>query len=271
MGYPFEVDPKTGKKTPVDWVAREFPEIAELKARKEKLVTMRFPGMNVEALERGIRRNCRSPWRRVKTDYHAKDKRPPSVIRKEAMEKRKIAEAEMDRITTAQVHSIDAKARVDRQIDALAERGAPDTVRLFSSYEFSHSGEFIDNTSPQVDWPLMATATADFKTEVPVQNVMAVLCWADPDYWKKRLHALIDKMADDDNAVREADRPALLRQAKLDLLEAQRREEAANKMCEGEGQLVGRPDTWPWFVMLEVEPDSAPITTKDDEDEFDDE
>lgn len=257
MGEPTTTDPKTGKPVKVDWLTRDFPDFAKFKAKREKLMLQRFPGFDMESLESFTRRERADRWRRVNAVYFAGDTRAPTVIRKEAQAARKAAEAEVLRITKANVHSSDAKIRAARFLDKLAERGKPDINGLLAGYSFDKGGEFRANVNPEAEWSKEILFTESFE-QVPAPNFIGLVVWADLGFWKRRFNELIDLEANDDDAIRESERPALLAAARADLLDAQRKEEAACKLCEADGTIIGRPAEWPPSVMLEVERIPAP-------------
>jgi hypothetical protein len=265
MGFPFRVDDK-GNKVKVDWETEEFGELPIVKKRLAESHNFKVPPADhCEKIDEWLRKNATGNWRRTETaDCFKGDTRSAAEIRKECAAIRKQKGRAVDKVQTARVHSDDAKRRADADLEKRAATGQPDPANLFAGFSISSRGEYQQNRDTNIAWPMMVRATEDFETQVPMENVLALIVWSDLPYWRTKIHDLIDAQADDENAIREADKPALLKTARAELLEAQRREEAANKLCEGEGQNIFRPDDWPVIVMLEIERDDAPNPITDD-------
>jgi hypothetical protein len=242
-----------GAKASPNWEAEQFGELPALKAEREKLAAKQFPGIPTDAIERFTRREPASNWQRYTKKHFNGDKRAAAAIRAECRAKTLAKQAEVDRITTSPVTREDAKRRAGKQFAMLAEQGKPELYRLFAGYGFDNRGEYVANATPIVDWPQTLLQSEDSQTRVPAHNMLALVVWADLEFWKKRIAQLIDAEGDDENAVAESERPALLAAARLQLIEAQRAEEEAIKLCEAEGQFIGRPSEWPVPIMLQIE------------------
>ena len=254
----FPVREVNGKKVRVDWRSEQFPTYAEKIARRKKVQAIVVPGSPWPRIEQWLRRNSGRNYRRIIKKYFVGDKRPPSAIRDACIAARKLIEATIVSITEALAHSSDAKSRVDRDIERVVARGKPDLSGIFRGYTIKQNGMIETDTNPEIYWPqdTLVTSEGDF---VPAVHVLSLLAWLDPDRLKRRLYDLIDEAADDENAVTEADKPAILAKLNAELLEAQRAEEAAYRLCEAENQFVRRPANWPVEVMLQIELDTTPV------------
>jgi hypothetical protein len=263
LGFPVRTDPKTGKSTPVDWEKEQFGEIAEFKAKLEKLQAQKIPMPQLERIDEELSgKMARHSWRRVApVDYFVGDKRSAADKKKDAMADRKLKTQNGGEILRAPVTVADAKARADAHLERLAAKGKPDLSNLFAGYAVSpYSGEYLlKNPLTTIAFPITSAATEDYQTHIPIHNTLALSVWADLPGWKKKIHALIEASAENyDDAIAEKDKPALVKAARAELLLAQRREEAANKLCESEGAVIFRPQDWPVEVMLEIERDTTP-------------
>jgi hypothetical protein len=247
------------------WDTELDADFSRLKTELQAVVTKKIPAVQSERIAEALTGPMASfQWRKIKpVDFFAGDARSSSEKRKDAVAARKIADANVEKTMKAPVHSDDQKARSDADLDQLAAKGAPDLTDLRASYAVSRwSGEFVDKIDARIAWPNAMAFSTDNEVQTPVHDTLPLLIWSDLPGWKARIYALIDEQADDENAIRLADRKKLLAEAQADLLLAQRREEAANRLCEAEGQLIFRPSEWPVSVMLQIERDPTPPKPK---------
>ena len=263
LGVPIRYvpDPKNPGKTikqRVDWQREQFPRYFEVKARIAKLHAMPNMRNPWPRMESWLRKNPAKNWKRITKTYHEGDARSPFVIRDECVGKRTATQSKLHKVMTSRATADDAKRRADADIDRLAKLGKPEISGIFSGYSILATGEIHHNESPEIAWSSETIHTME-GDQVPATRVAAFLAWLDPDALKRRVHADIDAQADDENAVPAKDRPALVKKLEAAILDLQRAEESAYRMIEAQGHVVERPPEWPIPVMLQIEPNTAPV------------
>ncbi|MCW5691622.1 MAG: hypothetical protein KIT48_04595 [Pseudolabrys sp.] len=175
-------------------------------------------------------------------------------------------------------HSDDAAESMRRDLRLYAENGKPVVGAHLLGVTTDHKGDFQLNRNPKTEFPeTWSKANYLSQDRAMVDNALCFLVWSHFDSVAAALEKQIRAEARDDDAIRDADRPAMLAKARAELLEAQRAEEFANKACERMGIAVFRPSDWPVEVILEVEPPTktaptikvkAPPVVVDDADDF---
>lgn len=239
----------------LDEIIREADEeIAECSKRK-------FPVQDMDEINRRAAR-VRS-WPRHEKKYFDGDKRHCSDQRKDAEKVRIAKDGKLDVAIQSPRHSADTISSGKACLRARAKKGEPMTLGLKQAFKMDYRGEFQLNTNPQIEFPETWSKATEMSGDLAmVDDALNFQIWANFDAVAAALEKKILEEADDANAIRDADRPALIAAAKAELLEAQRAEEFANKLCERAGLPVFRPYDWPIEVLLEVErppPKAKPV------------
>jgi hypothetical protein len=236
----------------LDEIIREADEeIAECSKRK-------FPNIDMDEINRRAAR-VRN-WSRHEKTYFDGDTRHCSDQRKDAKKIRIAKEGKLDVAIQSPRHSADTIPSGIAVLRARAKKGEPMTLGLRQGFKMDYRGEFQPNSNPQIEFPEVWSKPTEMSGDLAmVDDALNFMIWANFDAVAAALEKKILEEADDANAIRDADRPALIATAKAELLEAQRAEEYANKLCERAGLPVFRPYDWPIEVLLEVE---RPTKTK---------
>jgi hypothetical protein len=150
--------------------------------------------------------------------------------------------SDLQKIRTAPRKSADVKTEIRREVEELAERGAPDVRRLLQHRE-------------PISWPqhnqrldvyaLVRTeggaAAVDGQAAGMLFDPLGLAAWLDKDTLIRKLEAAVDSAADDSDALSENERIGRETTALTRLLELERTEAG---LAEAAGELV-RPDIDP--------------------------
>jgi hypothetical protein len=256
----------------------DFPKLKNLKKALKDQESIVIPGSICDSgLDEGLVALARRGKWRHNPDfgkYFEGDHRAPNTIRLEAMAIRKQKEDAVSAIYSAPLPADEAKQRIDEKLDAIADIGKPKLMNFTQAFEIDNRGNWRVQRGGEWELPHqilhgLATVNVELQTEkgllageakgtarIPTDDLLSLLIWGALPIFRQRCHEIIDNLsATLTGAIPMAERKALLKAAHAELLDAQRREEAANKICEDSGLTVIRPSQWPAEVLLEVEPD----------------
>lgn len=249
---------KTGYKLTPEATAEDDAVIREAEEEIAKRPKKKIPTLDYDEVRSKAAR-LRN-WLLHTTKYFEGDTRHCDDIRKEAKKVRIAAEGKLDVAIQSPRHSEDALESGMACLRAHAKKGRPNTSPLSAGFVVDYKGEFQLNTDPQIMFPEGWSKPTELSEDLAmVESALDIAIWANFDAYAAAMTKQVLAEADDANAIRDADRPAMIAAAKAELLAAQRAEEAANKMCERASIPVFRPYDWPLHVLLEVE---APPKTK---------
>jgi hypothetical protein len=249
---------KTGHKLTPEATAEDDAVIREAEEEIAKRSKKKFPTLDYDEV-RGKAARLRN-WPLHTSKYFVGDTRHPTDLRKGAKDFRIAKEAKLDIAIQAPRHSENALESGMACLRARAEKGRPNTGPLIQGFVVDYKGEFQLNTDPQIVFPEGWSKPTELSEDLAmVDNALDIAIWANFDAYAAAITKQILAEADDANAIRDADRPALIAAAKAELEAAQRAEEFANVACEKAGVQVFRPYDWPIHVLLQVE---APPKTK---------
>jgi len=249
---------KTQTKVTPDATAEEDAIITDAKAQLEELSRLKFPSDEYyQRIELKVARFMQK-WKR-RAARHVEDRRPPDQIRRACRAIRIAAAGDLERAIKRPRHSDDAISSARLHLRRRAEQGKPSVAMLLMGYTIhDRTGDFQLNRNPEIEFAGSLSRTSEFHTPVPMDDALGFALWRDFEASEKRVIEEIIANANDDDAIRDVDRPAAIAKAKAQLQEAQHAEEAANQLCELQGLLVFRPADWPVEVMLGIEPDTSP-------------
>ncbi|MBR0752930.1 hypothetical protein JQ604_12110 [Bradyrhizobium jicamae] len=120
--------------------------------------------------------------------------------------------AEIRRVDAAPYHAAAVKEKVRRQIEDLAQRGLPGFDAM------------IEHIDQEIDWPAH-TIRLPRDPDVQVPDALGLIAWLMKDRLIEFAERRIDEVADDGQALTEAQRREQFRTLFADLLEAEREEE----------------------------------------------
>jgi hypothetical protein len=150
--------------------------------------------------------------------------------------------ADLVQVERAPITSAAAKARARGEIEALAQRGVPDTFAL------------IENAAPLV-WPTAKAEVVSWKDgrldpfvpTVTAVDSRAVLCWLFKDEMARKVEAEIELRSDDANALTDEQRALRKAELEADILDVQREEESL--IMTAGGDIPRRPDSAPPAIL----------------------
>lgn len=137
--------------------------------------------------------------------------------------------ADAHRVRSAPFPSKDIKAKLRQQIEALAERGRPNTD---SAIEHNSPVSFAKMSLRSTVYNAAPDAVA-FTEEAP--DVLALLCFLFQSEIVQKIEAEIDACADDKAALSESVREAKLAEIAVDVLAVERMEVALIRLAESKG------------------------------------
>lgn len=260
---------KTGTALTVEATAEDDEIIREADEEIAALTKMKVPTIDLAEVMRQAPR-FRS-WQRHEKTYFDGDPRHPDDKRKGAKADRLEKQNAFDEIQHAPRPSADAIPSMLADLRVRADKGKPVVGSHLAGYTFDLNGRYQLNKNSRTEFPEMLSKPNQFSQDLAmVDDTLNFLIWANFDSVAAALKKQILEEARDEDAIRDADRPALLAKAAAELLEAQRAEEYCNKQCERMGIPVFRPSNWPVEVLLEVERPTSittpPAPVEDNED-----
>jgi hypothetical protein len=190
-----------------------------------------------------------------------------------------LANDEFDRVQGARRTIPECVARAERDLARRVKLGAPRYGLLFQGGSFGHDGRFNHkNAKAAIQFPKMRSTESDGFAPAIVDDSINFAFWKDAvcDNGKlaKAILKEIREFGDDSVAISERDKPGRLKAAAAAILQAQREEEAACRLCEANGISVKRRmDQAPVTVLLNIERDDfkpSPLAEVDQPETADD-
>jgi hypothetical protein len=279
-----EIDPKTGatiRLVEYDWEKPYNDEAAEIEARLNALQSKSksiAPSIMPTITELFTQMH-RVTWRRIDPPNVAKEGSTPLEILADRRAGTDLANDDFDRVQGARRTIAECVARAERDIARRVKMGAPRYGLLFQGGSFGHDGRFNHkNAKAAIQFPKMRSTESDGFAPAIVDDSINFAFWRDAacDNGKMAKAILKDirEFGDDSVAVSERDKPGRLKAAAAAILEAQRAEEAACRLCEANGISVKRRmDQAPVTVLLNIERDDfkpSPVAEVDQPETADD-
>jgi hypothetical protein len=277
-----EIDPKTGatiRLVKVDWEKPFDDETAEIEARLNALQSKSksiAPSI-MPTITEFFTQMHRIAWRRVDLPDVTKEGSTPLEILADRRASTDLANDDFDRVQGARRTIVECVARAERDIARRVKMGAPRYGLLFQGGSFGHDGRFNHkNAKAAIQFPKMRSTEADGFAPAIVDDSINFAFWKDATCDNGKLAKAILKdirdFGDDSVAISERDKPGRLKAAAAAILEAQRAEEAACRLCEANGISVKRRmDQAPVTVLLNIERDDfkpLPVAEVEQADDF---